>query len=77
MTKRNKLDILNTDKREELIRMLEVGKFVRGNNGSKNWIGQIVGIDMLAYEYRVRDARTGLYFYVSCGAVCECARPCI
>ena len=55
--------------------MLEVGKFVRGNNGSRNWIGQIVGIDKLAYEYHVRDVRTGLYSYVSCSTVYECARP--
>lgn len=58
-----------------MIRMLATGKFVRGNNGSRNWIGQIVGMDKLAYEYRVRDIRTGLYFYVSCDAVYECARP--
>lgn len=58
-----------------LIRMLEVGKFVRGNNGSRTWVGQIVGIDRLAGEYRVRDVVTGIYFYVSCSAVYECARP--
>ena len=57
------------------MRMLEVGKFVRGNNGSRNWIGQIVGMDKLAHAYRVRDVRTGLYSYVSCSAVYECARP--
>ena len=57
------------------MRMLEVGKFVRGNNGSRNWIGQIVGMDKLAHAYRVRDVRTGLYSYVSCSTVYECARP--
>ena len=57
------------------MRMLEVGKFVRGNNGSRNWIGQIVAVNELASEYRVRDVRTGLYSYVSCSAVYECARP--
>lgn len=61
--------------REELIRMLEVGKFVRGNNGSRNWIGQIVAVDELASEYRVCNTRTGLYFLVSCIDVSECARP--
>ena len=56
-------------------KMLEVGKFVRGNNGSRNWIGQIVAVDEIGSDYRVRDIRTGLYFYVSCDAVNECARP--
>ena len=56
-------------------KMLEVGKFVRGNDGSRNWIGQIVEVDQLTSEYRVRNIRTGLYFYVSCDAVNECARP--
>lgn len=55
--------------------MLEVGKFVRGNNGSRNWIGQIVDVDELASEYRVRNIRTGLYSYVSCLDVYECVRP--
>ena len=55
--------------------MLEVGKFVRGNDGSRNWIGQIVAVDELASDYRVRDIRTGLYFWVSCLDVSECARP--
>ena len=55
--------------------MLEVGKFVRGNNGSRNWIGQIVAVDELASDYRVRDIRTGLYFWVSALDVSECARP--
>ena len=55
--------------------MLEVGKFVRGNNGARNWIGQIVGVDELSSEYRVRNIRTGLYSYVSCSAVSECVRP--
>ncbi|AKC05026.1 hypothetical protein [Enterococcus phage EFLK1] len=55
--------------------MLEVGKFVRGNNGARTWTGQIVSIDRLAGEYRVRDVVTGIYFYVSCSAVYECARP--
>ena len=54
--------------------MLEVGKFVRGNNGSRNWIGQIVAVDELASDYRVRNIRTGLYFWVSCLDVSECAR---
>ena len=57
------------------MRMLEVGKFVRGNNGSRNWIGQIVAVNELASEYRVRNIRTGLYSYVSCSAVSECVRP--
>ena len=56
-------------------KMLEVGKFVRGNDGSRNWIGQIVEVDQLTSEYRIRNIRTGLYFYVSCDAVNECARP--
>ena len=55
--------------------MLEVGKFVRGNNGSRNWIGQIVAVDEIASEYRVCNIRTGIYFCVSCDAVNECARP--
>ena len=55
--------------------MLEVGKFVRGNNGLRNWIGQIVAVDEIASEYRVCNIRTGIYFYVSCDAVNECARP--
>lgn len=55
--------------------MLEVGKFVRGNNGSRNWIGQIVAVDELSSEYRVRNIRTGLYFWVSCLDVSECVRP--
>ena len=57
------------------MRMLEIGKFVRGNNGSRNWIGQIVAVDELASEYRVRNIRTGLYSYVACSAVYKCARP--
>ena len=56
-------------------KMLEVGKFVRGNDGSRNWIGQIVEVDQLTSEYRVRNIRTGLYFYVSYDVVSECARP--
>ena len=55
--------------------MLEVGKFVRGNNGSRNWIGQIVAVDEISSDYRVRNIRTGLYFWVSCLDVSECARP--
>ena len=55
--------------------MLEVRKFVRGNDESRNWIGQIVAVDELASEYRVRNIRTGLYFWVSCLDVSECARP--
>lgn len=55
--------------------MLEVGKFVRGNDGSRNWIGQIVAVDEIASDYRVRNISTGLYFWVSCDAVSECARP--
>ena len=56
-------------------KMLEVCKFVRGNNGSRNWIGQIVAVDEISSDYRVRDIRTGLYFWVSCLDVSECARP--
>lgn len=53
--------------------MLSIGKFVRGNNGSRNWIGKI--IDTIGCNYRVRDVRTGLYFYVSVDSVTECAKP--
>mgnify|MGYP005766199343 CR=1 FL=1 len=56
-------------------KMLEVGKFVRGNNGSRNWIGQIVAVDEISSYYRVRNIRTGLYLWVSCLDVSECARP--
>ena len=56
-------------------KMLEVGKFVRGNDGSRNWIGQIVEVDQLTSEYRVRNVNSALYSYVSADEVKQCARP--
>lgn len=55
--------------------MLKVGNYVRGNDGFRNWIGEIVEVHKEENLYRVRNIRTGLYFYVSCDAVNECARP--